>query len=330
MKPGCAIGLAIALALHCGTPVASSEIKTLPGREGRVVIQILGRIELGDADLFITTVKRTNAAGKAIENVQLNSTGGRLVEGAKLAGAIKVGRFSTSVGPGAVCASACFLAFAAGEPKFAGDGALIGVHKASDQGGRETALSDTATLSMARFARELGVPSPIIGRMVSTPPRQIVWLDTQDLRSMGVKIVRNLDQARNVAAEKPPAQQLPGESTSLASLNSQPKATTSNYSWNAFIDKAIAISAEQNQGSAAISRLCKPESRECIMTVAYLLEDGRRGLATVIQDATGNVTRREVCESNVSNDARECIDWDTGGKSHDMKNTKGDWVQIVE
>ena len=85
MKPGCAIGLAIALALHCGTPVASSEIKTLPGREGGVIIQILGQIELGDADLFITTVKRANVAGKAIESVQLNSTGGRLVEGANLA-----------------------------------------------------------------------------------------------------------------------------------------------------------------------------------------------------------------------------------------------------
>jgi hypothetical protein len=52
--------------------------------------------------------------------------------------------------------------------------------------------------------------------------------------------------------------------------------------------------------------------------------------ATVGQDATGNITRREVCESNVSNDTRECVDWNTGKKYHDMKNTKGDWVQVVE
>jgi hypothetical protein len=181
---------------------------------------------------------------------------------------------------------------------------------------------------MARFAKEFDVPSLIIRRMFSTPPRQIVWLDTHDLQSMGGKTIRSLDQARYVAAEEAQAQQKPDASTTSSA--SQPRATTSLHSWNAFIDKAIAISAEQNQGSAAISRSCQPESRECIMTVAYLLFDGKRGLATVGQDATGNITRREVCENNVSNDARECVDWNTGKKYHDMKNTKGDWVQVAE
>ena len=97
-----------------------------------------------------------------------------------------------------------------------------------------------------------------------------------------------------------------------------------------FIDKAIALSAEQNHGSAALSRLCKPELKTCVMAVAYLLKDGRQGLATVIQSAEGNITRREVCESNVSNDLRYCIDWDTGAKYRDVKNTKGDWVQTIE
>jgi hypothetical protein len=66
------------------------------------------------------------------------------------------------------------------------------------------------------------------------------------------------------------------------------------------------------------------------MQVAYLLKDGRKALATVVQDGNGNITRREVCESNVSEDARDCTDWDTGAKYRDMKNTKGDWVQAVE
>lgn len=329
MKWSCAIGLATGWALCCGPPAASSEITTSPGRDGSVVIRIQGQIRPGDADLFVASVKRAKAAGKTVESVRLDSTGGRLVEGAQIAGAIRVAGFSTSISPGAVCASACFLAFAAGDPKFAGEGALIGVHKASDRGGQETALSDAATLSMARFARELGVPSLIIGRMVSTSPRQIAWLDARDLRSMGVKIVRNIDQARAAATESSPAQQPPDES-SRSSPNAQPSATTSNYSWNAFIDKAIAVSAEQNGGSAAMSRFCQPGSKECIMAVAYLLGDGRQGLATVGQDAAGNVTRREVCESNVSNNARECVDWNSGRKYHDMKNTKGDWVQIAE
>jgi hypothetical protein len=102
MKPGCAIVLATALAVCCGTPVASSEIKVLTAREGRVVIQILGQIEPGDGDLFITTVKQANTAGKAIEGILLNSTGGRPVRQRSGSGG------STSVSPGAVCASPVF------------------------------------------------------------------------------------------------------------------------------------------------------------------------------------------------------------------------------
>src|SRR4051794_9934654 len=128
MKSGWGIGLAIALAVHCGTPALSSEIRTLPGREGRVVIYILGQIEFGDAERFVAQIKQAKAAGKTVESVRLNSTGGRLVEGGNLANAIKAGGFSTSIATGAVCASACFLAFAAGDPKFAAEGALIGVH----------------------------------------------------------------------------------------------------------------------------------------------------------------------------------------------------------
>jgi len=65
----------------------------------------------------------------------LNSAGGKLLEGVKIAAAIRDAKISTAVGEKAVCASACFLIFAAGNPKFAADGARIGVHKASDIGG---------------------------------------------------------------------------------------------------------------------------------------------------------------------------------------------------
>jgi hypothetical protein len=53
-------------------------------------------------------------------------------------------------------------------------------------------------------------------------------------------------------------------------------------------------------------------------------------VATVFQAMDGSITRREVCESNPSNEARDCVDWDTGAKYHDMKNAKGDWVQTAE
>jgi hypothetical protein len=62
----------MALAIYLGAPADSSEIKALPGREGLVIIQILGQIELGDADLFVSSVQWAKAAGKAGKSVRLN------------------------------------------------------------------------------------------------------------------------------------------------------------------------------------------------------------------------------------------------------------------
>jgi hypothetical protein len=325
-SPGCAISLGMAVAVCCGAPASSATIKSLPGKHG-VIIQISGQITDGDADAFISEVKRANAAGKLVENVQLNSTGGKLLEGVKLAAAIREGKISTSVGQGAVCASACFLTFAAGDQKFAAEGAHIGVHKASEKGGRETVLSDAVTVSMAGFAKELGVPSAITGRMVKTPAKQIVWLTSQDLHSMGVRTGAEPMQTRQVATDGSSVQQISG--VELASLPALTPQARSAPSWNEFIDKVAKLSAEQNDGNAALSRLCQPELNNCVLGLAYLLKDGRQGLAVVIQDVKGKIMRRELCEFNNSNDVRNCVDWDSGAKHRDVKTTNGDWVQIA-
>jgi membrane-bound ClpP family serine protease len=291
-----------------------------------VIILISGQITTGDADAFVSEVKQVNAAGKTIENVQLNSTGGRLIEGVKLAEAIRERKISTFIGRGAVCASACFLAFAAGDRKFVASGALVGVHKASDGSGLETELSGIATVSMARFAKDLGVPSAIIDRMVRTPPKQIVWLSSHDLQSMGVTMAETPIQKRQAAAD----QQIPEEFALLAALTPQARAASTNApSWDEFIDKAAKISAEQNDGNATVSRLCQPEFKNCVLGLTYSLKDGRQGLALVIQDLNGKTMRREVCEFNNSNDARNCIDWDSGARHRDEKSEKGGWVQIA-
>jgi len=89
------------------------------------------------------------------------------------------------------------------------------------------------------------------------------------------------------------------------------------------------LSAEQNDGNAALSRLCQPELNNCVLGLAYLLKDGRQGLAVVIQDVRGKIMRREVCEFNRSSDIRNCVDWDSGAKHRDLKTATGDWVQIA-
>lgn len=329
MKLWRSISAGLALATWFAMPSLAATVATLPGRSGHVVIAVTGRIEIGDAAVFVSTVKQAGTAGKFVDRVQLNSPGGRLREGAMLAAAIRSGKLATLVGADAVCASACFLAFAAGEPRFAAPGALIGVHKASENGGLETRASGAATRAMAQFAKELGVPSSIVARMVATPAKEIGWLDSRDLHAMGVKTISSLAQARSAppVPEQDTADQLPGPSATA--IVPPGKQVADRPSWNEFIERTIALSAEQNQGSAALTRSCRADSKECIMAVRYLLQDGRKGIATAIQDASGNITRREVCESNLSNDMRDCLDWETGARYRDVKNAEGVWVQNV-
>ena len=147
----------IALAVTAGLlprQGSSAEIKSIDDRDGRITIAITGKITLGDTDAFAAEVKRANVAGKMVANVSLNSVGGNLLEGVKLADAVRVGKISINVDK--TCASACFLVFAAGTTKFANYAAQIGVHGASDISGAETVQSDAATVSMAKIPNHLG------------------------------------------------------------------------------------------------------------------------------------------------------------------------------
>ena len=69
------------------------------------------------------------------------------------------------------------------------------------------------------------------------------------------------------------------------------------------------------------------ETSECTTSVAYRLPDGRQALAMTVEDESGKIFRREICESNVSNDARDCVNWDTGSKYRDVKDATGAWAQ---
>jgi len=69
------------------------------------------------------------------------------------------------------------------------------------------------------------------------------------------------------------------------------------------------------------------ETSECTTSVAYRLPDGRQALAMTVEDESGKIFRREICESNVSNDARDCVNWDNGAKYRDVKDATGAWAQ---
>jgi hypothetical protein len=273
-------------------------------------------------------VKQANDGGKFVANIRLNSEGGNLLEGVKLADAIRFGKMSTNVGKLATCASACFLIFAAGSTKFVSYGAQIGVHGASDGSGHETVSSEAATISMAKIAKDLGVPAAIIGRMVVTPPSEMVWLTPQELQSMGTPMVGKPVQT---APETPIATVGPGQLARQAPQQTRPSdpldltpsaRSATKLGWDGFVENVVKISAEQNGGRAQTGRTCQPVVKTCVNAVFFKL-DGSDAFIKVTRDLNENIVRREFCALNSSGDIRLCLDWDTQHTHRDMPKAIG-------
>lgn len=139
--------------------------------------------------------------------ISLNSPGGLLLTGVAMADEIQAHHASVSVASGAICASACFLLFAAGEHRTYETGARIGVHSvtSSDHLGPD---DGDGTLAMARYAAHMGVPAGIVGEMVTTESTGIAWLSEDDLAGMGAatfreRPVKTLEEA-GIPAQRAP------------------------------------------------------------------------------------------------------------------------------
>jgi hypothetical protein len=315
-----ACGLSVSLSLSLNATAAT--LTSTASKEGKTIISLKGELSEGDSDALKSIIKSANDVGRFVSGLRLNSPGGLVSEGVKLADVVRYAKISTVVANGATCASACFIVFAAGLEKFASYNANIGVHGASDKSGEETVASGAVTVSMARIVKDLGVPSAIIGKMVVTPPDQMVWLTPDDLRSMSTTMTgkpSQLSSAPNSQLEAP--MQLDPSATATAP--SQPK------SWQDIVDRAAALSARQQQnGQPFTHRVCQPEFKECMNAIFFRDTDGKDMMVKESEDAAGKTVRREICSFNAFGDVRVCFNWDTHASHRDMKDEKGNWTEV--
>ena len=334
MKTGNSWGKRVfsAAIIFFAVPIAApaATFKSVATKDGGTIVLMSGEIIEGDTETLKAAIKTANDAGKLVSGVRLNSPGGNLLEGLKLADAVRFAKVATNVAGSATCASACFLVYAAGATKFANYSAQVGVHGASDKQGEETAASGAATVSMARAAKELGVPAAIIGRMVVTPPNEMVWLTPQDLQSMGTTMVGKPSQTPISPTAKATADQsiVPKQTQPGDPMQLQPQTKgAAPSSWNDFIDNVIKRSAAQNNGKPHHTRGCQPEFKTYYDAVTVVANDGKLSTARVTKDMNDKVIRREICSFNDSLDIRRCFNWDDATVRRDMKDTNGKLVQ---
>jgi hypothetical protein len=305
---------------------SAASITSTVSKDGKVIVSLVGEIVEGDTDTLKSIIKLANESGRFVSAIRLDSPGGSIMEGSNLAAIIRYGKIATSVISGAKCASACFIVFAAGNPKYVNYSALVGVHGASDDQGRETIQAGAATVSMARIVKDLGVPAPIIGKMVVTPPDSIVWLTPDDLRSMGTTMTGKPIQVPTgqIATPQPPTQLPPSTMATIPPTSTAKKAPE----WKDLVSGAFALSARQNGGEARSGRVCQPELKLCNTAVFFRDKEGVEVMLRMSEDPNGKIVSRDVCEFNKFGDVRTCTDWDSGVSTREMKNKKGEWVEV--
>ena len=166
-------------------PAAALQFSVTPFAPGQVILWVRGTVVRGDT-LRLRQALANTARSKDVVSIAFDSPGGNVAEGIDLANEIHRIALPIVIPGKRVCASICFLVFAAAPTRYVARSARVGVHSAADLNGRETQASMAATTVMAREAARLGVPAPILGKMVQTAPGKMTWLTDADLASMNV------------------------------------------------------------------------------------------------------------------------------------------------
>lgn len=171
---------AIALILSLvATSCAAMEISRIAGCDGDV-LKLRGDVVAGDYLKF----RSHFGDHRRIVGLDLDSPGGSLYEGFRIAALTRQRRLSTFVAK--ECDSACAFIFLLGRKRYASAEAKIGVHAVGNGYGSEDIGTLRDTIYFARLSAKLRIPNAIIGKMVTTPPGKITFLDQADLTELKV------------------------------------------------------------------------------------------------------------------------------------------------
>jgi hypothetical protein len=170
-------------------PACAAEIRV----EGSA-IRITGRIEPGDAQKLqdlLATPKGSGAFARS-GTFLLDSKGGGVSEALKIAHIVERGFGTTVVPSGAQCYSACFLVYAAGSYRIAGQAAALGVHqlamaKGPAQDPADLAALDRVSAVVDAYLKSRGVPPQVIDKMKRTPPHDMFMFGNRWLLDQGIE-----------------------------------------------------------------------------------------------------------------------------------------------
>jgi hypothetical protein len=196
-----AVWIAASLQLNV---VQAAEIVTTPDSTADLgVISITGKLLPGDEKKFIALALDMERAA-----IVLHSDGGDLHAGLGIGKAIRLKEFVTWVGENGQCASACALAWLAGEKRLAHRTARIGFHAAyfADTGD----VTGSGNALVGAYLYQLGLPQSAIIYVTEAAPREMQWLPLEKAESIGIDLQITDDETRTATDD---TRNLPGNGT---------------------------------------------------------------------------------------------------------------------
>ena len=157
-------------------------------------IVVNGKILDGDEQTFASVSKGIDRVF-----VILNSPGGHFDAGLNIARQIKNNEWNT--GADAFCASICAVMWLSGSTRYYKPSSRIGFHgvlwAASDRNGNmihgSTRVASGGTAVLGAYFAKLGLPEKTIDILASPGPNEMYWLETKNLKQLGIKAERIVD-----------------------------------------------------------------------------------------------------------------------------------------
>ncbi len=178
------LALALCVALSAVRPAAALNYELVEQPDGSTMLKARGVIGPGDFHTFVVFLN-TMVKVQRMKLLLIDSPGGFVNEAEKMAVTIHNVGLPVAVAANGTCVSACVLLFAAAPRRHAGEGAKIGVHRAS-LFGKEDRGSLGATDGMTIHYEAYGMPKKVIDKMRGTAPGGVTWLTAEDLAAMQV------------------------------------------------------------------------------------------------------------------------------------------------
>jgi len=195
--------LCLLLAMMLSGACSALEIRRVTACSG-VVLRLRGDIKEGDYARFKSQFRKKDA----VIGLDLSSTGGDLEEGVQIATLAHQKKLSVYVSK--ECSSVCAFVFFAAAKRYLAKDTRIGVHSVSDTRDIEDLSSMRLTLRLARLSAKLGVPNSAIGKMVTTRPSNITYLDAADLSGLDTSVGNPFHYQRPEKSSGAPEEQQQG------------------------------------------------------------------------------------------------------------------------